>query len=154
MSDLRASIAAAAASGHLLAASSKNLLEFLDRTDSPLYRQSIAELVAGGHWSEIDDRFFKTLAFGTGGLRGRTIGKIVTNAERGTPQALDRPEHTCVGTNAMNSYNISPRDAGAGGLREGAFRQHRRHRPAEDRGRPRYAPFLARFRGAHRSRGD
>ena len=32
---------------------------------------------------ELNDRFYKTLAFGTGGLRGRTIGKIVTKAERG-----------------------------------------------------------------------
>ena len=36
-----------------------------------------------GEWTELNDRFFRTLAFGTGGLRGRTIGKVVTNAERG-----------------------------------------------------------------------
>lgn len=60
-----------------------------------------------GNWAELDNRFFRTLAFGTGGLRGKTIGAVVTQAERGTPQALGRPEFPCVGTNAMNFYNIS-----------------------------------------------
>src|SRR5690348_10119257 len=97
MSDLRQLITAAAAEGHLLQSSSKNLLEFLDRTTDPLYRDSIGELVEAGQWNELNDRFFKTLAFGTGGLRGRTIGKIVTEAERGEPQLLERPQHSCVG---------------------------------------------------------
>ena len=36
----------------------------------------------------------------------RTIGKIVTAAEQGEPQPLDRPQFPCVGTNAMNDYNV------------------------------------------------
>src|SRR4029078_12844367 len=40
--------------------------------------------------------------FGTGGIRGRTIGRIVTAAERGMPNELGRPEFPCVGTSAMN----------------------------------------------------
>ncbi|MGZ5020482.1 MAG: phospho-sugar mutase, partial [Chthoniobacterales bacterium] len=51
--------------------------------------------------------FYKTLAFGTGGLRGRTIGKIVTRAERGNSPNETPPEFPCVGTNAMNFYNIA-----------------------------------------------
>ena len=85
----------------------RNILAMLDRSDSPIVLQSITELVERGEWAELNDRFFKTIAFGTGGLRGRTIGKIVTAAERGEPQPLDRPQHPCVGTNAMNFYNIS-----------------------------------------------
>jgi phosphoglucomutase len=42
-----------------------------------------------------------------GGLRGRSIGKYITSAERGEPQPLDRPQRPCVGTNAMNYYNVS-----------------------------------------------
>lgn len=98
---------AAVAAGHLLASSAKNIADLLAQSSSPVDRASIEELVTEGAWSELNDRFFKTLAFGTGGLRGRTIGKIVTAAERGTPQALGRPEHACVGTNAMNAFNIS-----------------------------------------------
>jgi phosphoglucomutase len=55
----------------------------------------------------LDNRFFRTLAFGTGGLRGKTIGAVVTNIEQGNPQPLGRPEFACVGTNAVNPYNIS-----------------------------------------------
>jgi phosphoglucomutase len=66
----------------------------------------IGELSQANEWEELNDRFYKTLAFGTGGLRGRTIGKIVTPSERGTPTVLGRPEFPCVGTNAMNYFNV------------------------------------------------
>src|SRR5207247_9184847 len=36
-----------------------------------------------------------------------TIGKIVTKAERGSSREDERPEFPCVGTNAMNFFNIS-----------------------------------------------
>jgi len=107
MSDLRQRIQEAVQAGNLLESSAKNLSQLLDRSSSPLYEQSIAALVEENQWDELNDRFFKTLAFGTGGLRGRTIGKIVTPVEQGEPQALGRPQHACIGTNSMNAYNIS-----------------------------------------------
>ncbi len=57
-------------------------------------------------WTELDDRFFRDIAFGTGGMRGRTIGKIVTAGEKGTPQPLDRPEFPGAGTNMLNFGNV------------------------------------------------
>ncbi len=107
MGDLLQQIQAAAAAGHLLESTVHNLAQTLEQSSSPVSEKAIAELVAGASWDELNDRFFKTLAFGTGGLRGRTIGKVVTEAERGVPGPLDRPQHACVGTNAMNGYNIS-----------------------------------------------
>jgi phosphoglucomutase len=107
MSDLAARLIAAKSSGQLLPSAAQNIENTLARASSPLASETIAELAEQGAWDELNDRFFKTLAFGTGGLRGRTIGKIVTKAERGTPQALDRPEFPCIGTNAMNTYNVS-----------------------------------------------
>ncbi len=107
MSDLKLRLQQAVQNGALLESSAKNIEQLLARGNSPTYEQSIMELVERSAWDELNDRFFKTLAFGTGGLRGRTIGKIVTTAEQGEPQALDRPERPCVGTNAMNYYNIS-----------------------------------------------
>lgn len=107
MNNLTDRIQAAVSAGQLLESSARNICQLLARSSSPVYVQSITELVDAQAWSELNDRFFRTLAFGTGGLRGRTIGKIVTAAERGTPQALDRPEFPCVGTNAMNYFNIS-----------------------------------------------
>jgi len=100
-------IQAAVAAGQLLESSARNIALLLAKSSSPVDEQSVRELVEAGAWSELNDRFFKTLAFGTGGLRGRTIGKVVTAAERGTPQALGRPQFACVGTNAMNDFNIS-----------------------------------------------
>ena len=107
MIDLSSSLQHAVQTGALLASSAKNIEQFLARSSSPTYEQSIAELVEKEAWDELNDRFYKTLAFGTGGLRGRTIGKIVTAAEQGEPQPLGRPQRPCVGTNAMNYYNIS-----------------------------------------------
>jgi phosphoglucomutase len=107
MSDLTAKIQAAAAGGQLLESSAKNLLALLAKSSSPIDEASIRELLDAGNWKELDNRFFRTLAFGTGGLRGKTISPEVTRAEQGAPQPLGRPEFPCVGTNAMNYYNIS-----------------------------------------------
>ena len=107
MSTLISSVKQAAAEGRLLPESAENIISLLSRSSSPVYPAAVQELVDAGNWAELDNRFFRTLAFGTGGLRGKTIGAVVTQAERGTPQALGRPEFPCVGTNAMNFYNIS-----------------------------------------------
>jgi phosphoglucomutase len=101
------SIEQAARNGQLLPSSAANLERMLRNDPAPHVLASITELVESQAWDELNDRFFKTLAFGTGGLRGRTIGKIVTRAEKGTPQPLDRPEFPCAGTNAMNAFNVS-----------------------------------------------
>jgi phosphoglucomutase len=105
--ELKKLIEDAAAAGYLRSDAKENIVRFLSRAASPLDAPVIDELARAGEWSELNDRFYKTLAFGTGGLRGRTIGKIVTAAERGTPTSLGRPEFPCVGTNAMNYFNVA-----------------------------------------------
>jgi phosphoglucomutase len=95
------------AAGHLLESTVTNVVSLIRGSSSPLYTGAVAELVSAQEWSELNDRFYKTLAFGTGGLRGRTIGKVVTKAERGAASASEPPEFPCVGTNAMNPYNVS-----------------------------------------------
>jgi len=107
MSDLRKTLEHAAEEGLLLTTTVANILQLLSREDNPVSRASIEELVDRQEWTELNDRFFKTLAFGTGGLRGRTIGKIVTKAETGAAAGGPCPEFPCVGTNAMNFYNVS-----------------------------------------------
>lgn len=99
-------VEAAARAGKLRESSAKNIATLLQGSEDHVVVASVGELVAGEQWGELDDRFFRTLAFGTGGLRGRTIGKMVTAAERGTPTALGRPEFPCIGTNAMNYFNV------------------------------------------------
>jgi phosphoglucomutase len=97
----------ARARGQLLESTTKNIRALLTGAPSDLYGRAIEELVTAGEWAELNDRFYKTLAFGTGGLRGRTIGNIVTKAERGKAGPDEPPQFPCVGTNAMNFYNVS-----------------------------------------------
>src|SRR6476659_7856188 len=97
----------AVAQGQLIASSAKNIRTLLEGAGSEVYFRSVDELVQAAEWQELNDRFYQTLAFGTGGLRGRTIGKIVTTAERGNAREGERPEFPCVGTNAMNFFNIN-----------------------------------------------
>src|ERR1700730_7103306 len=78
--EIQAKIDKAHVSGHLLESTAANINALLAGTSSDLYLRVIEELLAGEQWPELNDRFYKTLAFGTGGLRGRTIGKIVTKA--------------------------------------------------------------------------
>src|SRR6266496_6723722 len=91
----------------LLESTAKNIRVLLAGATTDLYFRSVNQLADSCEWSELNDRFYKTLAFGTGGLRGRTIGKIVTTAERGAAREDERPQFPCVGTNAMNFFNIS-----------------------------------------------
>ena len=78
MNELISSIRKAAQDGSLLASSAENILSLLSGSTSPVYEAAIAELVSTENWTELDNRFFRTLAFGTGGLRGKTIGATVT----------------------------------------------------------------------------
>lgn len=94
-------------SGQLFEAAAKNFNDTYQATlPNSWQRAALQELLDQDCFTEINDRFFKTLAFGTGGLRGRTIGKYVTKAELGTPNQLGRPEHACLGSNAMNDANV------------------------------------------------
>lgn len=107
MNDLPEQLAAAVANGQLLESSKQNIESLLAGAASDLAMNAVKELVASGNFSELNDRFFKTLAFGTGGLRGRTIGRTVTTSEQGKGGPNGRPEFPCVGTASMNYYNVS-----------------------------------------------
>src|SRR5712671_1209384 len=97
----------AVADGELMGSAAANIRTLRAGAPSDVYFRSVNELVHSAEWQELNDRFYQTLAFGTGGLRGRTIGKIVTTAERGNAREGERPEFPCVGTNAMNFFNIN-----------------------------------------------
>ena len=106
MSALEPSLSSAVANGSLLPAAKSNIESLLAGTTSEVAAKAVAELADAGAWDELNDRFFKTLAFGTGGLRGRTIGRVVTKAEQGSGGPNGRPEHPCAGTATMNFYNV------------------------------------------------
>ena len=104
---LNSKIERAIADGQLMESAAKNIRTLLAGAPSDLYLRAVEELVDSSEWSELNDRFYQTLNFGTGGIRGRTIGKIVTKGERGNSDEDQRPEFPCVGTNAMNFFNIN-----------------------------------------------
>ena len=110
--DISSLLDEAARAGKLRRSAADNIRELLGATASTVYAAAVSELAQAGEWSELNDRFYRTLAFGTGGLRGRTIGKIVTRAERGDTGDTERPQFPCVGTNAMNFFNVSRATAG------------------------------------------
>lgn len=121
MKTIEPALEQAAASGALLKTTLQNILLFLNRPDCEEWeRASLAELVEAGEWSELNDRFYRTLEFGTGGLRGRTIGKIVTRAEQGSgsPQV---PQYPAAGTNTMNFFTVKMAAAGLMNYLAGQF---------------------------------
>jgi phosphoglucomutase len=131
MSTLLDSIAAAESSGALLKSSAENIRAMLSKGTSKLAETVISELTAEGRWEELNNRFFRTMAFGTGGLRGKTIGAVVTKAEAGPGRPDGRPEHACIGTNAMNEYNIARATRGlAQYVRDWHLREGKPGRPA------------------------
>src|SRR5215204_850146 len=92
-------ITAAAKAGDLLPTTAENLAAFLAAKFPAWAEQSIDELVTKSAWSELNDRFYRYLEFGTGGMRGRTIGVVPAEAETGTLDPTGSPEHAAIGAN-------------------------------------------------------
>ena len=101
------SICQAHKAGKLLDGTKENLEAWLQENFLPEWGLcAIESLVKQEAWDELNDRFYKTLAFGTGGMRGRTIAKVHTEAEMGTPSEQGTPEHAAIGSNVLNDFNI------------------------------------------------
>jgi phosphoglucomutase len=101
----RESIEAAAGEGKLMASSAANIAAYLDAGLPAWAGASLSELVAKSAWAELNDRFFRELEFGTGGIRGRTIGTVGTAAEAGRGRD-GVPEHAAIGTNMLNDFTL------------------------------------------------
>ena len=85
-------IESAEAAGSLLESTVTNLKNWTSADFLPEWvGASITELIEKEEWEELNDRFYQTMVFGTGGIRGRTIGKVTASAETGTPQHKARP---------------------------------------------------------------
>lgn len=99
-------IQAAGAAGHLLPSTVENLQAFLAAKLPSWAESSIEELVTAAAWSELNDRFYRYLEFGTGGMRGRTIGVKTAAAETGSLDAKGSPEHAAIGSNMLNDFTL------------------------------------------------
>jgi len=98
-------LAAAVQSGRLLSSAADNVRSFLQAGLPEWARASIGELVDAEAWSELNDRFYRFLEFGTGGMRGRTIGVRPTAAELGGTPGRS-PAHAAVGSNVLNDFTL------------------------------------------------
>jgi len=99
-------INAATKAGHLLTGTAENLAAFLAAQLPAWATQSIDELVGREAWGELNDRFYRYLEFGTGGMRGRTVAVLPAAAETGTIDASGAPEHAAVGSNMLNDFTL------------------------------------------------
>ncbi|MDR2377765.1 MAG: phospho-sugar mutase [Puniceicoccales bacterium] len=100
-------IQSALGKGLLSPEAAHRLQDWLQETQLPPWaRYSLEELMRQEAWEELQNRFCQELCFGTGGLRGRTIGNISTGAERGTLSPQGSPEHPAVGSACLNDLNL------------------------------------------------
>jgi phosphoglucomutase len=91
----------------LLNSTIDNILELSDCPNIPDWvLKSLEELLEEEHWEELNNRFYKSLAFGTGGMRGRTIGNFITKAEQGKSPKGETPNYSAVGSNTLNEITL------------------------------------------------
>ncbi|MBA3849224.1 MAG: phospho-sugar mutase [Opitutus sp.] len=104
---LPAKVPAAAAAGHLMPSAVENLAAWWNAGLPQWAHDSLAELIEREQWAELNDRFYRYMEFGTGGLRGRTIGAVGAKAETGTLSPQGSPEHAGVGSNLLNDFTLT-----------------------------------------------
>ena len=96
----------AKAKGELFESSAEHIRYWLESDFMPKWvKASIEELITENAWEELNDRFYRNLAFGTGGMRGRTIGRISTSYELEEGK-VKTPLKPAVGTNVLNDFTI------------------------------------------------
>ncbi len=105
--ELISEIGAAGENQKLLKSTVQHLCEWLNAGFLPDWAlESIGDLLEKEQFSELNDRFYTYLAFGTGGMRGRTIAAVPTESETGTLSASGTPEHASIGCNLLNEYTM------------------------------------------------
>ncbi len=67
---------------------------------------TLNELQQTQAWEELEDRFFRDLSFGTGGMRGRVIGRQPAPTELG-PGGVKQPAHPAIGANTLNDVTVA-----------------------------------------------
>jgi phosphoglucomutase len=99
-------VRAAAQAGQLLPPTAENFVAWWEGGLPDWVTASMTELVEKKSWTELNDRFFRYMEFGTGGMRGRTIGAVPAVAETGRLNPAGSPEHAGVGSNMINDFTV------------------------------------------------
>ncbi|MCH6256910.1 phospho-sugar mutase [Puniceicoccaceae bacterium K14] len=104
--ELIAKVETLAEKGELLEATVANLKTWLSgKFLSESSINSLRELIENNEADELNNRFFQQIAFGTGGMRGRTIGLLSTKTEKGDDPKS--PSFPGVGSNMLNEYTLA-----------------------------------------------
>ena len=99
-----AQLKAAAKAGSLSSAALSGAVGWLESGALPADAvAALGDLVARGCWAEVEDRFYKGIAFGTGGMRGRTVGRVPAAGEV-DPEGM--PLRAAVGSACLNDVNV------------------------------------------------
>lgn len=64
---------------------------------------SLQDLCQRAAWAELEDRFYKGITFGTGGMRGRTVGRVSAANELDT---AGLPVRAALGSACLNDINV------------------------------------------------
>jgi phosphoglucomutase len=95
---------AAHGKGQLSASSLANAGDWLRSGALPAAAiDSLRDLCDRGAWAELEDRFYKGIAFGTGGMRGRTVGRVSAANE---VDAQGLPVRAALGSACLNDVNV------------------------------------------------
>lgn len=99
-----ASIKTAQSQGRISPSSLANAGDWLRSGALPVEAvATLQDLCAREAWAELEDRFYKGIAFGTGGMRGRTVGRV-SAANELDDQGL--PLRAAVGSACLNDINV------------------------------------------------
>lgn len=97
----------ACAKNDILDSTLANITPWLEEPNLPaLALQSLTYLIENQKWEELDNRFYKGISFGTGGMRGPTITKCITPQEAGLFLKKPCPDYPAIGSNCLNDFNI------------------------------------------------
>jgi phosphoglucomutase len=90
--------------GQISATTLTNVKRWLETKNLPSsINDSLTDLIGKSAWAEIEDRFYKGIAFGTGGMRGRTVGRISASNEI---DSSGQPIRAAIGSACLNDINI------------------------------------------------
>jgi phosphoglucomutase len=91
----------------LLPSAAKAINDWLSGTFLPDWgKKALSELIEQGAWEELSNRFYSDIQFGTGGMRGRTIAKMIMPSELGNSSNNLIPQYPGIGTNCMNAFTV------------------------------------------------
>lgn len=133
----------AAADGRLTADSPAHIIDWLNRESLAQYRPGILELIQSGNWKKLDELFWTSIPFGTGGRRGpmgefgpatinnRTIAEsahgmaVYLKSVSGTSQALSAVVACDTRNQSQQFAEITARTFAAHGLKVFLFEKFR-----------------------------